>query len=100
MPYFEDNLSILRPYVDPSELGTTASEIAEYKTLELVARSIIDTYVGDGFYNHKMVINGVGQGTDYFPIRHDANRVLKVYENNVLVYDYENPNKDIVFVYF
>lgn len=89
---FEDNLSILRPYVDPSELGTTASEIAEYKTLELVARSIIDTYVGDGFYNHKMVINGVGQGTDYFPIWHDANRVLKVYENNVLVYDYENPN--------
>lgn len=89
---FEDNLSILRPYVDPSELGTTASEISEYKTLELVARSIIDTYVGDGFYNHKMVINGVGQGTDYFPIWHDANRVLKVYENNVLVYDYENPS--------
>ena len=86
----EDNLNIIRPYVNPSDYGTTASEIEEYKMHELIARSIIDTYVGDGFYNHKLVINGIGQGLDYFSLWHESNRVLKVYENNILVYDVEN----------
>ena len=50
----EEYYEIVRPYVDPNTLGTTASEIAEYTTLELVARSIIDTFAPDGFYNKKM----------------------------------------------
>jgi hypothetical protein len=87
----ESNLTITRPYVNPLEMGTTASEINEYKMYELIARSIIDTYVGDGFYNHKLVINTSGNGADYFPIWHDANKVLKVYENNILVYDIDSP---------
>lgn len=89
----ESNLTITRPYVNPAEFGTTASEINEYKMYELIARSIIDTYVGDGFYNHKLVINTTGNGADYFPIWHDFNRVLKVYENNILVYDADNPTQ-------
>ena len=87
---YEENLTITRPYVNPSDYGTTASEILKYKQYELIARSIIDTYVGDGFYNHKLVLNVVGQGTDYLPVWHDFNKVLKVYENNILVYDAEN----------
>jgi hypothetical protein len=89
---YESNLTITRPYVNPADMGTTATEINEYKMYELVARSIIDTYVGDGFYNHKLVMNTTGNGADYFPIWHDFNRVLKVYENNILVYDIENPD--------
>jgi hypothetical protein len=88
---YESNLDIVRPYVNPEELGTTASEIAEYKILELVARSIIDTQINDGFYNHKQIIQAIGQGTDYFPLWVDTYKVLKVYENNVLVYDVETP---------
>lgn len=87
---FESDLTITRPYVNPAEMGTTATEVNEYTMLELIARSIIDTYVGDGFYNHKMVINTSGNGADYFPIWHDANKVLKVYENDILVYDIDN----------
>ena len=89
----ESNLTVYRPYVDPNMLGTTASEIAEYKRLELIARSIIDAYLGndsatgEGFYNHKLVVQTVGQGTDYIPIWHNPKKILKVYENNVLVYD-------------
>lgn len=86
----ESNLTITRPYVNPMEMGTTATEINEYQMYELIARSIIDTYVGDGFYNHKLVINTSGNGADYFPIWHDANKVLKVYENDLLVYDIDN----------
>ena len=91
---YESNLDIIRPYVNPEELGTTASEIAEYKMLELVARSMIDTLINDGFYNHKQVIQAVGQGTDYFPLWVDTYKVLKVYENNVLVYDFETPESN------
>ena len=92
----DSNLTVYRPYVDPSMLGTTASEIAEYKRLEIVARAMMDAYLGndsatgEGFYNHKQVVMQVGQGTDYFPIWHNAKRVLKVYENNVLVYNGED----------
>jgi hypothetical protein len=87
----DSNLTVYRPYVDPNVLGTTASEVAEYKELEIIARSIIDAYLGvaGGFYNHKLIIQQVGQGTDYFPLWHDTNRVLKVYENNILVFDYD-----------
>jgi hypothetical protein len=88
----EDNVDIIRPYVNPNSLGSTASEVAEYKQLEMVARSIIDTIVADGFYNSKQVIEGVGQGSDYFSIWKDFNKVLKVYENNILVYDFETPD--------
>ena len=92
----DSNLTVYRPYVDPAMLGTTASEIAEYKKLEIIARAMMDAYIGndsatgEGFYNHKQVIMQVGQGTDYFPIWHNAKRVLKAYENNVLVYNGED----------
>lgn len=92
---YESNLDIIRPYVNPESLGTTASEIAEYKMLELIARSIIDTIITDGFYNHKQVIQCFGQGTDYLPLWVDAYKVLKVYENNVLVFDIDTPEENI-----
>jgi hypothetical protein len=84
---YEDNLSVLRPYVNPLDLGTTASEIKEYAMYEVIARSIIDTYINDGFYNHKSILQSQGNGLDYMPVWRMANRVLKVYENNILIYD-------------
>lgn len=92
---YESNLDIIRPYVNPEELGTTASEVAEYKMLELIARSIIDTIINDGFYNHKQIIQCVGQGTDYLPLWVDSYKILKVYENNVLVYDVDTPESNV-----
>lgn len=84
---FESNLDVVRPYTNPNDLGTTATEIAEFKKWELIARSIIDTYTGIGFYNHKSILQVNGSGADYLPLWRDANRVLKVYENDILVYD-------------
>lgn len=91
----EDNIDLIRPYVDPNTLGSTASEIAEYTQLEMVARSIIDTVVADGFYNSKQIVQGVGQGSDYFSIWPKFNKILKVYENNILIYDFETPDDNI-----
>lgn len=95
----DSNLTIYRPYIDPNMLGTTEQEIAEYKELEIVARKIIDSYCEDGFYNHKLVVQQVGQGTDYFPLWHETNRVLKVYENDILVYDVEDTETQWEYVY-
>jgi hypothetical protein len=91
---YEEFYELIRPYVDPNTLGTTASEIAEYTTLELVARSIIDTFVAEGFYNKKITVVGTGNGSDYFSLWDKAYRVFKVYENNELVYDRSTPDEN------
>jgi len=88
----DEYYELIRPYVDPNTLGSTASEIAEYTTLELVARSMIDTFVPEGFYNKKVTVLGTGNGSDYFPLWEKVYRVFKVYENNVLVYDRSTPD--------
>jgi hypothetical protein len=88
----EEYYELIRPYVDPNTLGTTASDIAEYKVLELVARSMIDTFCPEGFYNKKITVVGTGNGSDYFSLWEKVYRVFKVYENNVLVYDRSNPD--------
>lgn len=85
-PVVEDNLELARPYIDPSTLGTTASEIAKYTEYESLARTIIDNVTG-GFYNKKIYLEVVGEGTDYIPVWSRINKILKVYENAELVYD-------------
>jgi hypothetical protein len=85
-PVVEDNLEIARPYIDPNTLGTTASEIAKFTEHESLARTIIDNVTG-GFYNKKVFVEVVGEGTDYIPIWLRINKILKVYENAELVYD-------------
>lgn len=82
----EDNLEIVRPYIDASTLATTASEIAEYVEHEKLARTIIDSITG-GFYYYTDYVETVGQGTDYIPLWNRTYKILKVYENSVLVYD-------------
>ena len=87
----EDNLQIERPYVDPNTLGTTATEIAEYKQYESLARAIIDTIV-DGFYYRRNYLEVVGQETDYIPLWDRTHKILKAYENAELVYDITDPD--------
>lgn len=82
--------SVIRPYVDPTTKATTASEIAEYTKNEEIARAIIDSVITQGFYYQKKVIQTSGLGADYLPVWIDAKKILKVYENNTLVYDSAN----------
>jgi hypothetical protein len=89
--FLTEQISVVRPYVDPNTLGTTASEIEEYKNLEMAARSIIDTIIVNGFYNQKYIVQRAADGSDYFSIWETVNKVLKVYENNTLIYDIDTP---------
>jgi hypothetical protein len=83
----EDILSIVRPYVDPKTLGTTATEIAEGQYNERIARAIIDSLINRGFTFEKKVLEVVGQGTDYMPVWETIYKIDKVYENGILVFD-------------
>jgi hypothetical protein len=85
----DETYEITRPYVDPSTKGSTASDIAAYADSEEIARAIIDSIVGEGFYYKKKVLNFTGTGSDYLPIWDDVKKVLSVYENNKLVTDRE-----------
>ena len=97
----DSNLTVYRPYVDPNLLGTTQQEILDYKKWEIVARAIMDSYLGndsgtgEGFYNHKLIVQGVGEGNDYFPMWHNPKKILKVYENNQIVFNGEDTTKKI-----
>ena len=82
----QDNLDIVRPYVDPATLGTTPTEITEYTEYENLARAIIDSVVG-GFYYKRTYLEVVGQGTDYIPLWDKVHKILTVHENAELVYD-------------
>jgi hypothetical protein len=83
----DETYEIVRPYVKPSELGETASEIAEYTKYEEIARAVIDSVIPEGFYYKKKTLEVVGPGADYIPLWWDAKRILSVYENDVLVED-------------
>ena len=87
----QDNLEIMRPYVDPTSLATsgTATDIALYTGYENLARAIIDAAVG-GFYYDRTYLEVVGQGNDYLPLWKKTHKILKVYENAQLVYDVDN----------
>jgi len=87
----EDNLEVKRPYVDPTLLAaannqTSATEIAKYTEYENLARAIIDSITG-GFYYERQFFEIVGQEVDYIPLWKRVHKILKVYENTVLVYD-------------
>ena len=83
----DETYEIVRPYVDPSTKGSTASEIATYALNEEIARAVIDSIVIEGFYYKKKVLHFTGTGADYLPIWDDVKKILAVYENNKLVED-------------
>jgi hypothetical protein len=87
----ETYVDVVRPYVDPTKHGKSASEIAEYTQHEELARAIIDSVIDEGFYYKKKIIETTGTGADYIPMWIDAKKVLKFYENNVLLFDADHP---------
>jgi len=85
-------VEVVRPYVDPNTKGETATEIEKYAKNEELARAIIDSVVSDGFYYRKKSYSTVGLGADLLPIWDDVKKLLKLYENNILVFDSSNPD--------
>lgn len=85
-------VDVVRPYVDPNTKGETASEIEAYRKNEELARAIIDSVIDDGFYYKKKVYSATGLGADILPVWDNIKKLVKLYENNVLVFDSANPD--------
>lgn len=88
----ETIVDVVRPYVNPNTKAEVASEITKYANNEELARAIIDSIIQQGFYYKKDVVQMSGLGADYLPVWKDVKKILKVYENNVLVYDSAEPD--------
>ena len=86
----EHFFTVVRPYANPADVAPTPGELAAYTQHEELARAIIDSVVVEGFYYKKKVIDTVGLGADYLPLWDRVNKLNKLYENNVLVYDAAN----------
>ena len=84
-------VDMVRPYVDATTKFTNIDEINQYKRHEQLARAIIDSIVIEGFYFKKELIQTTGLGADYLPLWTRAQKLLKLYENNVLLFDSEDP---------
>lgn len=83
-----DTVTIMRPYVNPLDYAESDSpeDIDQAKTYEAVARAIINSITG-GFMYKREVVETTGLGSDYLPIPFRLNKIIRVYENGVLVYD-------------
>ena len=85
-------VDVVRPYVDAQTKGLAdEAAIAAYVSNEELARAVIDSVIPEGFYYKKKILETVGLGSDYIPLWVEGRKVLKLYENNVLMYDASNP---------
>lgn len=83
-----DTLGIKRPYVDVTTLADTEEEQAEYAQYESLARAIIDSYT-DGFYYTRSTFFANGLDNDYIVLPARLNKIIRVWENDILVFDAE-----------
>ena len=83
-----DTITVMRPYVDPKLLADTPEDIADVKIYEDIARAMINSITG-GFMYKREFVETVGLGNDYLSVPFRLNRIIKVYENDVVVYDTE-----------
>ena len=83
-----DTITIMRPYVDPDILADTPEDLEEAKMYEAISRAIINSITG-GFMYKRETIETVGLGNDYLSVPFRLNKIIRVYENDVVVYDTE-----------
>lgn len=86
---FVDNLSISRPYFDVTTLSDDEDEILELSQYESIAKSIIDAITG-GFNYERESVETVGLGNDYLALPYRLNKIVKVVENNIIVFNSED----------
>jgi hypothetical protein len=94
-----DTLTIMRPYFDPKLVAETEEELADIVYYERMARAIITSITG-GFQFQLQRVEAVGTGADFLSLPYRLNNILQVYENNILVYDAEDPTFTNIRDYF
>jgi len=91
---FVDTLSINRPYFDVTSISDDEDEIEELREYEAIAKAIIDSITG-GFEYKRKVLETIGLGNDYLALPFRLNKIVRVVENNVVVFDLEKPEENL-----
>jgi hypothetical protein len=76
----------MRPYVNPETLAETPEDIEDMRIYEEISRAIINSITG-GFLYKREVVETVGLGNDYLSVPYRLNKIVRVYENDIIVYD-------------
>lgn len=88
-----DGIDVVRPYCDLTEvknkLGITTAQAIQ---VEKVARKLIESEVSGKFDFVRKDKEVYGMGLDYLPLDERITRLYYLYENGVLIYDYEDPD--------
>jgi hypothetical protein len=88
-----DTITVMRPYVSPLTIAETPEDIANAVIYEEIARAIINSITG-GFMYKREVVEAVGLGNDYLSVPFRLNRIVRVYENDLIVYDAEPADEE------
>lgn len=87
-----DSIDVIRPYCDielvASKLSITTAQTSQ---CEKIARKVIESEAGTFNYVRKTK-EIFGMGMDYIMLDEPINNLYYIYENGVLIYDYENPD--------
>ena len=96
--------SLIRPYASPtrilelSDIPASASANTDLlRRLEKKARLSLNSYIGDSFYKEKRTLTVFGQNTDIITTPIPIQRIDKVYEDDLLVYERDNSTYQLDF---
>jgi hypothetical protein len=89
--------SLIRPYASPDRIleladipASASANTNLLRKLEKKARLSLNSYIGDSFYKEKRTITVFGQNSDIITTPIPIQRIDKVYEDDLLVYERDN----------
>lgn len=96
--------SLIRPYASPARIleladipSSASANTNLLKKLEKKARLSLNSYIGDNFYKEKRTLTVFGQNADIITTPVPIQRIDKVYEDDLLVYERDNSTYQLDF---
>jgi hypothetical protein len=96
--------SLIRPYASPDRIleladipASASANTNLLRKLEKKARLSLNSYIGDSFYKEKRTITVFGQNSDIITTPIPIQRIDKVYEDDLLVYERDNSTYQLDF---
>lgn len=96
--------SLIRPYATPERIlqladipGSASANTDLLRKLEKKARLSLNSYIGDNFYKEKRTLTVFGQNADIVTTPIPIQRIDKVYEDDLLVYERDNSTYQLDF---
>lgn len=96
--------SLIRPYATTERIlelvdipSSASANTTLLKKLEKKARLSLNSYIGENFYKEKKVFTVFGQNADIITMPTPIQRIDKIYEDDLLVYERDNSTYQLDF---